>query len=63
MVKQNSPADIRMTSLLEQFHLEDRLINMDAQPQFSIPDYSNIDILLETLRESSKQFLKQALTE
>ncbi len=52
-----------MTFLLEQLHLEERLINMDAQPQFSIPDYSNIDILLETLRESSKQFLKQALTE
>ena len=63
MVKQNSPADIRMTFLLEQLHLEERLINMDAQPQFSIPDYSNIDILLETLRESSKQFLKQTLTE
>jgi hypothetical protein len=61
MVKQNSPVDIRMTFLLEQLHLEDRLIEMEDQVVFSKPDFTYTDKYLAELRESSEIFIKEAL--
>ena len=63
MVKQNSPVDIRMTFLLEQLHLEERLIEMGDQVIFSKPDFTYTDKYLAELRKSSEEFIKDALEE
>lgn len=60
-VKQNSPADIRMTSLLEQLHLENRLVKMNDHPVFSVPNYSQTDKYLDEIRKISEQFIQFSL--
>ena len=61
VVKLDDGGDERSQSLLEALGLEDRLINMDSSPIFSPINYSEANTRLKELRESSQEFLLNAL--
>ena len=60
-VLQGTAADIRMTSLLSQIGLYDRLIKKDKMPVFSIPNFKHANNLLTNSVKFSEEFISKSL--
>ncbi len=60
-LKQNNGADIRISNLLSQLGLEDRMVDMKSHVEFSTPDFTMSDELMQLTTKSSKDFLNKSL--
>lgn len=63
MVLQGTSADIRMTSLLTQLGLNDRMVRKGDVPTFSAPDFKQANLILSNLVRKSEEFIFNSLHE
>jgi hypothetical protein len=62
VVRQSNDADIRMESLLKALNLENRMVNIGDTPIFSATNMDTVDAVLQSLRETSQNFIKESLS-
>lgn len=62
-IKLNDGKDSRVASLLSALNLEDRLIDTNANPNFSVIDYTEANYNLDKLRQFSQSYLNSSIVQ